>query len=221
MSPIETILLAIFSGIISGIVVGLVIKFKTKTKQEKTFEVNRKVILTNLLTSSTLGFSRTDRIWTVLESLPNFDRAKNCFPKSELSDANFGVIVEYIEFTNKLLKNLLPFSKCSTFVSSNEYYLIKGYLQSSLFVEISGGTHVNMKNLIIYEYKKRLDHVFFAKKLLEDYEELLHEDFVLDWTHILYYERLFSLNGLQRRVPGDRVPEYEFPSEFIFGNHFF
>jgi len=221
MSPLETALLAIFSGIISGIVVGLVIKFKTKTKQEKTFEINRKVMLSNLLTSSTLGFSRINKIWAILESLPNFDRTKNYFPKSELSDANFGVIVEYIEFTNKLLKNLLPFSKCSTFISSNEYYIIKGYLQSSLFVGISDGTKVNMKNLIIYEYKKRLDHVFFAKKLLEYYEELLYEDFVLDWTHTLYYENLFSLNRLQRRVPGDSVPEYEFQGEFVFGNHFF
>lgn len=220
MWNIESSLLAIFAGIVSGTIVGLVIKFKTKTEQEKTFEVNRKAMLSSLLTSATLGFSRIEKIWKILESLPNFNRSKNYF-SDELSDEDFGKILDYIQFTNKLLENILPFSKCSTFISHQEYFEIKGYLQSSLFVGITDGTRVNKKNLIHYEYKKRLDNAFFAKKLLEKYEELLYQNFVLDWAHILYYERLFSLNGLQKLEPGDRVPDYEFSHESVFGNHFF
>ena len=178
-------------------------------------------MLSSLLTSATLGFSRSEKIWEILESLPKFNRSENYFSDYELSNMDFGKIIDYIEFTNKLLENILPFSKCSTFISHHEYFVIKGYLQASLFVGITGGTRIGKKNLIHYEYKIRLDHAFFAKKLLEEYEKLLDQNFVLDWTRTLYYEHLFSLNGLQQRESGDRVPDYEFPHESVFGNHFF
>lgn len=221
MLIIESVLIGIFSGILSGALVGLFIKFKIKTKQEKVFEKNRNAMLNSLLISSTLSFSRVEKIWKILESLPNFDGSKNYFSDYELSNSDFGAIREHIEFTQKLLTNFLSFSECSTFVSYPEYSIIKGYLQSSLFVGITDGSAINKKNLIHYMYKIMLDHAFFAKKLLEDYEEQLPKNFISDWKHILQSENLFSLNGLQKREPGDIAPNYIFQHESVFGKHYF
>lgn len=221
MFIIESFLIGIFSGIISGIIVGLIIKFKVKTSQEKIFEGNRNSMLGSLLTSATLSYSRIERVWKVLETLPNFDGTKNYFSRHELSDSDYHVIVEHREFVHKLLNNFLTFSECSTFVTVQEYSIIKGYLQSSLFVGLTDGSATNKKNLIHYRYKDMLDHAFFAKKILENHSKLLPEYFVSNWTSILRSENLFSLAKLQKREPGDRVPDYEFQHESVFGRHSF
>ena len=88
MLIIESVLIGIFSGILSGALVGLFIKFKIKTKQEKVFEKNRNAMLNSLLISSTLSFSRVEKIWKILESLPNFDGSKNYFSDYELSNSD-------------------------------------------------------------------------------------------------------------------------------------
>ena len=217
----ESLLLGIFSGIVSGIIVGLVIKFKVKTSQEKTFENNRNAMLNNLLTSSTLSYARLDRVWKVLESLPHFEGSKNYFSKDELSDSDYGVIVEHLKFVNKLLNNFLTFSECSTFVTVKEYSTIKGYLQSSKFVGLTDGSAVNKKNLIHYNYKDMLDHTYFAKTIIEDYPKLVSNNFINGWTKILQSENLFSLSGLQNRGVGDMVPKYIFEYESVFGRHYF
>ena len=218
---VDSFIIGLFSGLVSGIIVGLIIKFKVKTSQEKIFEKNRNAMLRSMLTSSILSYSRLERIWKVLETLPNFDASKNYFSKQELSDSDYYVIVEHREFVQKLLKNFLSFSECSTYVTFQEYSVIKGYMQSSLFVGLTDGSAVNKKNLIHYFYKYMLDHTFFAKTMIEDYPELLPKYFISDWTKILQNENLFSLTELQKRELGDLVPDYDFQNESVFGRHNF
>lgn len=221
MFIIESFLIGIASGIVSGIIIGIIIKFKIKTNQEKVFEINRNTMLEYLLKPSTWPYSRIKEIWKILEASPDFNASKNCIIENSLSDSEYDVISHYVKFVQQLLENLLRFSECSTFVTIKDYLIIKGYLQSSLFVGLFANSPVNTKNPIHYNYKIMKDHAFFAKEILENYPKLLSKDFILDWTKILQDENLFTLTGLQKGGPGSIVPSYKFKFESVFGRHTF